>query len=375
MPIEVWIRDQLTEKPKKGGNKMKQKNFSLVPKIVVLVCLLIFVGLPALAQAEPIKFVYTDHNPPTSYGTLHANAVWLDRLEAATGNQIKIERYFGETLVKGMDAWNATKTGVADMGWCAMGYWPGMAPLTEIMQLPFIPFKSAEQASGILRKLYNKFPEFQKEYQDVHVLVNYTAGLYRLLTTKKQIKTLEDMKGLKIRALGGPQTDGMKALGAVPTLVPFPETYLAMQKGVLDGTLTPIGACEIFNFHEVGNYMTDVIIATAPFAIIMNKDKWNSLGPDIQKAIDSECGYDACRWLGKNYSDALDDAGNKEIAEYEAKTGHKLVHYTLPPDELARWQEVGGKPLWDAYVKKVTAKGLPGQAVLDELLRLVKTEP
>jgi TRAP-type C4-dicarboxylate transport system substrate-binding protein len=354
---------------------MKEKRFSLIPTIVVLVCLLICVGLPALAQAKPIKLVYTDHNPPTSYGTIHANAVWLDKLEAATGGQIEIERYFGGTLVKGMDAWNATKTGVVDMGWCAMGYWPGMAPLTEIMQLPFIPFKNAQQASGILRKLYNKFPEFQKEYEEVHVLVNYTAGLYRLLTTKKQIKTLEDMKGLKIRALGGPQTDAMKALGAVPTLVPFTETYLAMQKGVLDGTLTPIGACEIFNFHEVGKYMTHVIIATAPFSIIMNKDKWNSLSPDIQKAIDSECGYDACRWLGKHYSDALDDAGLKEMDEYAAKTGHRLIDYTLSPDELARWQEVGGKPLWDAWVKRVTAKGLPGQAVLDELLRLVKTEP
>jgi TRAP-type C4-dicarboxylate transport system substrate-binding protein len=354
---------------------MKEKRCSLISTIVILACLLIFVGLPALAQAEPIKLVYTDHNPPTSYGTIYANAVWLDKLEAATGGQIKIERYFGATLVKGMDAWNATKTGVVDMGWCAMGYWPGMAPLTEIMQLPFIPFKNAQQASGILRKLYNKFPEFQKEYEEVHVLVNYTAGLYRLLTTKKQIKTLEDMKGLKIRALGGPQTDAMKALGAVPTLVPFPDTYLAMQKGVLDGTLTPIGACEIFNFHEVGKYMTHVIIATAPFAIIMNKDKWNSLSPDIQKAIDSECGYDACRWLGKHYSDALDDAGLKEMDEYAAKTGHKLIDYTLTPEELARWQEVGGRPLWDAWVKKVTAKGLPGQAVLDELLRLVKTEP
>lgn len=354
---------------------MKEKRCSLISTIVILACLLIFVGLPALAQAEPIKLVYTDHNPPTSYGTIYANAVWLDKLEAATGGRIKIERYFGATLVKGMDAWNATKTGVVDMGWCAMGYWPGMAPLTEIMQLPFIPFKNAQQASGILRKLYNKFPEFQKEYEEVHVLVNYTAGLYRLLTTKKQIKTLEDMKGLKIRALGGPQTDAMKALGAVPTLVPFPDTYLAMQKGVLDGTLTPIGACEIFNFHEVGKYMTHVIIATAPFAIIMNKDKWNSLSPDIQKAIDSECGYDACRWLGKHYSDALDDAGLKEMDEYAAKTGHKLIDYTLTPEELARWQEVGGRPLWDAWVKRVTAKGLPGQAVLDELLRLVKTEP
>jgi TRAP-type C4-dicarboxylate transport system substrate-binding protein len=354
---------------------MKNKRCSLIPTIVILACLLIFVGLPALAQAEPIKLVYTDHNPPTSYGTIYANAVWLDRLEAATGGRIKIERYFGATLVKGMDAWNATKTGVVDMGWCAMGYWPGMAPLTEIMQLPFIPFKNAQQASGILRKLYNKFPEFQKEYEDVHVLVNYTAGLYRLLTVKKQVKTLEDIKGLKIRALGGPQTDAMKALGAVPTLVPFPDTYLAMQKGVLDGTLTPIGACEIFNFHEVGKYMTHVIIATAPFAIIMNKAKWNSLPPDVQKAIDSECGYDACRWLGSHYSDALDDAGLKEMDEYAAKTGHKLIDYTLTPKELARWQEVGGKPLWNAWVKRVSAKGLPGQAVLDELLRLVKTEP
>jgi TRAP-type C4-dicarboxylate transport system substrate-binding protein len=354
---------------------MKTKRFLVIPIILFCAVVMILTMTPVSAHAKVTKLVYTDHNPPTSYGTIHANAVWLDRLENATKGQIKIERYFGATLVKGMDAWNATKEGVADMGWCAMGYWPGMAPLTEVMQLPFIPFKNAQQASGIFRKLYNKFPEFQKEYEDVHVLVHYTAGLYRLLTTKKQVKTLEDMKGLKIRALGGPQTDAMKALGAVPTLVPFPDVYLAMQKGVLDGTLTPIGACEIFNFHEVGKYMTHVIIATAPFSIIMNKDKWNSLPPDVQKAIDSECGYDACRWLGKNYSDALDDAGLKEMEEYAAKTGHRLIDYTLTPDELARWQAVGGKPSWDTWVERVSAKGLPGQAVLDELLRLVKTEP
>ena len=79
--------------------------------------------------------------------------------------------------------------------------------------------------------------------------------------------------------------------------------------------------------------------------------------------------------MGKNYSDALDDAGLKEMEEYAAKTGHRLIDYTLTPDELARWQAVGGKPSWDTWVERVSAKGLPGQAVLDELLRLVKTEP
>jgi TRAP-type C4-dicarboxylate transport system substrate-binding protein len=354
---------------------MRTKRFFLIPAMVILGFGLIFAGLPSSAQAEPIKLIYTDHNPPTSYGTIHANAVWLDRLEKATNHRIKIERYFGETLAKGTDAWNATKTGVADIGWCAMGYWPGMAPLTEIIQLPFVPYKSAEQASGILRKLYEEFPEMQKEYEDVHVLVNYTAGLYRLLTVKKQVKTLEDLKGLKIRALGGPQTDGMKALGAVPVMVPFSDAYLALQKGVIDGVITPIGACEIFNFHEVSKYMTHIIISCAPFAVIMNKAKWNSLPPDIQQAINSECGYDACRWLGKHYSDALDDAGNKEIAEFEAKTGHKLINYTPPREEIARWQKIGGKPIWDAWLAGVNAKGLPGQKFLDEFLRLVETEP
>jgi len=101
---------------------MNMKRFFLSPIMLVLVCGLLFVGLPTLGQAKVIKLVYTDHNPPTSYGTIHANAVWLDRLEKATNNRIEIERYFGGTLVKGMDAWNATKEGVADMGCCAMGY-------------------------------------------------------------------------------------------------------------------------------------------------------------------------------------------------------------------------------------------------------------
>ena len=351
------------------------KRFSLIATIAVLVGGLIFAGFPAATQAQVIKLVYTDHNLGTSFGADNAINPYLDSLEKAAMGGIKIERYYGQTLAKGTDAWNAAKTGLADMAWCAMGYWSGQAPLSEIMSLPFVPFKSSEQASGIFRKLYNKFPEMQKEYDDVHVLIHKTAGLYRLFTVKKQVKTLEDLKGLKIRALGGPQTDAMRALGAVPTMVPFSDIYIALQKGVVDGVLAPIGVCEIFNIHEPTNYMMDIIVACAPLTIIMNKNKWNSLSPAIQKGLTEVSGYDACRWLGKNYSDALDFAGRREMAEYEAKTGHKVIEYTPPPEEKARWQKIGGKPVWDTWVARVNKKGLPGQEVLDELFKLVETEP
>ncbi len=324
-----------------------------------------------------IKLLHTDHNPETSYGTVHGTDPWLDRIEAATGGRVEIERYYGETLAKGTDAWMAVQTGVADIGWMAMGYWAGQNPLTEVMQLPFLPFKNAQQASGIFWKLYEKFPEMQQEYSTVHPLITFTAAPYRLLTTERagQIKTMEDLEGMKIRALAGPQTDALKALGATPMMVPFPDVYMDMDKGVLDGVATPYGGCEIFNFHEVGKYMTHAIIALAPLTVAMSIDKWNSLPPDIQDAITSECGYEGSRWYGKYYSDALDDAAIVEIAEYAKETGHELVHYTLPPEELARWQEVGAKPLWDAWVEKIEGLGLPGQAVLDEALRLIETEP
>ena len=158
-------------------------------------------------------------------------------------------------------------------------------------------------------------------------------------------------------------------------MVPFSDIYIALQKGVVDGVIAPLGVCEIFNIHEPTNYMTDIIIACAPLSIIMNKNRWNSLPPDVQKGMTEVSGYDTCRWLGKEYSDALDGAGRREMEEYAAKTGHRLIEYTPPPEEKARWQKIGGKPVWDEWVARVTKKGLPGQAVLDELLELVQTEP
>jgi len=351
------------------------KRFLLTPLMVILVSGLILAGCAAPGEPEVIKLVFTDHNVETSYGTIHGTEIFLDRIEAATNGRVEIERYYGETLAKGTDAWEVAKSGTADISWCVMGYWPGLAPLTEVMQLPFIPFENAERASGIYWKLYDKFPEMQQEYADVHPLLLFSAAPYRLLTTEKQVKTLDDLKGLKIRALGGPQTEALDALGATPMLVPFPEVYMDMKTGVLDGVATPFGGCEIFNFHEVGKYMTNVTITVAPFTIVMNLEKWNSLPPDIQEAINSVCDYEASRWYGKYYSDGLDEAGVKEIKEYAGETGHELVEYTIPPEELARWQEVGARPLWDAWTAKMEAQGLPGKAVLEEVLRLAETEP
>jgi TRAP-type transport system periplasmic protein len=347
-------------------------------------CLVVFVAVGFLvtgiggdvcAQQKTIKLTYSDHNPPKAWCTVNGTEPWIKRIEAATKGAVKIERYYAESLAKGTDAWMGIKTGVADMAWCAHGYWAGVTPLSDVITLPFLPFHNGRQAAGILWKLREKYPEIQKEYADVHVMVFHATPPISLITSKKQVKTLEDLKGLKLRMLAGPPTDVMKSLGAVPLMLGMPDVYLAMQKGTIDGSGIPLGTLEIFNLYEVAKYWTHMPITTSYFTVSMNKAKWNSLPPDIQKAVTSVCGYEGSRKYAYDFHDSYDEPVRKEMADWVKKGGHKMEEYDMPREELNRWIETGGKPVWDRWVANMEAKGLPGKAVLADTLKLIESEP
>jgi TRAP-type C4-dicarboxylate transport system substrate-binding protein len=329
----------------------------------------------ALAQQKVIKLTYSDHSPPTAFSTLNATEYYLKEIERVSDGRIKIERYYVESLAKGTDAWMAVKTGVADMAFCSQGYWPGLTPLSDVVTLPFLPLKSGAQASGVLWKLRDKYPQIQKEWSDVQLLVIHCTPPFTLLTTKKQVKTMEDLKGLKLRVLAGPPTDAFKTLGAVPVLLGMPDCYMAMQKGTIDGLAIPLGIIEIFKFHEVTKYWTHVPVTTAYLSIIMNKAKFNGLPPDLQKAVMSVSGYEGSRTFAHRYHDSYEAPVRKVLDEHYKKTGHKLEEYTLPKAEFDRWVQAAGKPVWDRWTAGLEAKGLPAKAVVADTLQLIETEP
>src|SRR4030042_187817 len=186
------------------------------------ICLVLILVAPSLAQV--IKLTLADQNAQMGWGPVHALQPWVKKVEEATKGKVKIDVYYSQTLAKGPRIWNAVKTGVADMGWCFHGYWPDMTPLADVITLPSLPIKSAEKGSEVLWKLYEKYPSIQNHFKDVHVLMLWTSHPYILITTKKQIKTLEDIKGLKIRVTGGPPTEQMRGLGGVPVLLPMAHT-------------------------------------------------------------------------------------------------------------------------------------------------------
>ncbi|MCJ7783062.1 MAG: TRAP transporter substrate-binding protein, partial [Desulfobacterales bacterium] len=258
--------------------------------LVGMACLITL--LVTSAGAQGIKLTLADQNPQTGWGGVEALQPWVKKVEEATKGKVKIDVYYSQTLAKAPDIWNAVKTGVADMGWCFHGYWPDMTPLADVITLPSLPIKTAEKGSEALWKLYERYPTLQNHFKDVHVLMLWTSHPYILITTKKQVKTMEDIKGLKIRVTGGPPTEQMKALGAVPVLMPMPDTYLALDKGVIDGMGAPWEPILAHRLYEVAKYYTIVPLSAVYFSMPINKQKWESLPKDVQDGITSVSGLE-----------------------------------------------------------------------------------
>ncbi len=159
-------------------------------------------------------------------------------------------------------------------------------------------------------------------------------------------------------------------------LINMNDVYMSLQKGVIDGMASSSGLQEIFNLYEVVKYWSHISISVSNQNIVINQRKFDSLPKDIQDAIMSESGHEASRYITSTYRDYPDNKPLRaEMAAFIAQGGHALEEYTVPDEEAARWIDVAGKPIWDSWVAKMEAQGLPGQATLEKCLKFLEEEP
>lgn len=346
---------------------MRQKLllFSLVS--VLLVGLLV-IGCAPAAPTQVITLKYADQNPDVGWAGEHAAKPWLKQIEQATKGAVKTEAYFAQTLFKGADAWESLKANQSDIAWCFHGYWPNMTNLADVISLPFLGVPSGEVGSAVMWKLYEKFPSIQKQFADNKVLLLWTTGPYYMVS-KKQVKTIDDIKGMKVRTIGGPPTEMMKALGGVPVMMGMPDTYLNLDKGVVDGVMQTWESLYSFKHYEIAKYLTLIPFHVAYFSQAFNTQKWNSLSPDIQKQIMSVGGLEGSKFWGKNMFDTAAEAVRSLIKEKK----YELIEYTPPAAEMEKLRKVGGEPLWEVWVKAQEDKGFKeAREILNTTLQLLK---
>ena len=186
-----------------------------------------------------------------------------------------------------------------------------------------------------------------------------------LLHTKKPVNKLEDVKGMKIRATGL-ASKIVTALGGAPVGTTQPETYDALRTGVADGAMSPMEALQGFKWGEVIKYTTldyPAGYSTGMF-IVMNKAKWSSMPPDVQKVFEQV----SAEWIEKQ--GMLWDQIEQEGKDYTLKRGNKII--ALSGEENSRWT-AKVRPLLDDYVKSTKAKGLPGDEAMRFCVDYLKT--
>jgi TRAP-type C4-dicarboxylate transport system substrate-binding protein len=325
--------------------------------------------LPATAPAAGEQIILKVHHflPATSNPQVHLIQPWCDRIGRESADRLKCQIYpamqLGGTPPQLFDQ---VRDGVVDVVWTVPTYAAGRFSRSEVFELPFM-IRNARGGSQALWQYVQK--NAQDEFRGTRPILMHVHDGSVLHLTSKPVKTLEDLRGLKIRAATRINARMLAALGATPVQLPLPQVAEAMSKGVIDGAMVPWEGMPSIKLHEIAKYHVEPPANAARFSntiflLAMNPAKYESLPPDLRKIIDGSSGLAASAAAGEKGWDASVEP-NRKLARDRGNNFH-----TLPDTEFARWVKAT-ENVDDEWVKDVEKKGFDGKRLLGEARQLV----
>jgi TRAP-type C4-dicarboxylate transport system substrate-binding protein len=304
----------------------------------------------AYAAEKVIQFKFANYFPPPARQSQICQEFITD-LENRTGGRVKVQFFAGGSLLQAPAMFQGVSTGIADIGLSHVEYTPGRMPMTEAIGLP-LGYPSGWVSNEVANDFYYQFKP--KEWKDVEVLWLH-ASTPNVVITKTPVRTLEDLKGMTLRGPGR-IGDTVKALGGTPAPTPMMEVYDAISKGVIAGVNSPFETLKTFRFAEVAKYVTACwqVGNVYPFYVIMNKNSYNKLTPELKHIFDKLCGEYKERFaLMWNQIDF-------EGREFALQQNVEFIELT--PEQVVRWKDAT-KPVVEDYIKKMVSSGYPESEV------------
>ncbi|GAA3860237.1 TRAP transporter substrate-binding protein [Celeribacter arenosi] len=313
----------------------------------------------AFAQEVTLRFQH--FVSPASGSPMYFMEPWAEKIERESEGRIKIEIYpLMQLGGRAPDQYDLIRDGAIDGGWVIPGYQPGRFPEVEALELPFITAKSGELASIAAWEFTQK--HLMDDFADVKVLAAHMHGEGLVHKKGAALTTIEDFKGLKLRAPTRTSTLLLDKLGATPVGMPVPAFPEALAKGVLDGGVITFEMAPSLKLDELTDSHTDVAgdrsLYNLYFIWAMNKAKYDSLPDDLKAVIDANSGLMASEWSGVAY-DMGDEDGLVEIAA----SGNEIA--VLSEEETAKIRALGEEVIAE-WVAEMTAKGYPASALVQD---------
>ena len=319
---------------------------------VFLVSMLVALMATA-APAKTYKLTLADSTAPVG---LRGNGVKIlvEEIEKHTNGQVKVQVYWGGSLLKAKEILNGIKDGIVDMGFINPNYYPKQMMVSGAFAIfPRGPSKF-HNMSKFYFKCFDEIPEIREELKSLKLKpIHVNTVLSPSVVSTKPFTKFEDFKGKRIRAASRWWLAQLKASGAVPVSVPWGDCYMALQTGTIDAVYTNLDGEHRTKLDEVAPhvYTCKELWVGVPYFYSVNIDKWNRLPKDIQAQL-MAAGESASKRFEKIYEAEWD----KTIAE-QKKMNCTITHASA--EDIAKWVSMPvHEELQQVWIKESKAAGM-----------------
>ena len=308
----------------------------------------------AAAQETTLKFAHwaaPNHTlQPTVIDPLS------ETVTAESDGAIAIDVYPGGELGPGpTEQYMRAMTGVADFVWGLAGYTSSQFPLSMLMELPGV----VEEAGGGYTAIWRVYDTYlADEFPGTRPIALWSSEPNILIMADDEIRTVEDLAGLKIRVSGSVPGRTIEALGATPVQMPATEMYTALQTGLIDGVMTGASAVRDFRLNEIADvYIQGPNLGRILFYVVMNQGAYDGLDDAGKAAIDAAAG----ETLSQSGEDGWNRVAEETLAELEADESKTVI--TLSEQESAPFNAITAD-VRQTVISELDAEGLPASDVV-----------
>ena len=342
------------------------KRFAIRPFCSALAVLLAG-SAGAAAQAEQVTTLrIADSLPNGSFIYKLVTKPFMDEVTKVTNGKVKFQYFPGQQLGKAKDMLKLTQTGMADIGYVGPSYILDKMPLSSAFELPgafsddscqgFKAYWAMTHDGGFLEK--NEFGP-----NGIIPLLSIVTRHHVYVSSDKNVKSAQDLAGLKMRSSGGAMAYTIRELGMIPVNVSAPETYESMSRGTIDGAIYPAqsafdyGLTDLIKRGTVKEHFAGVVLT---YSISMAA--WNKLDPATQKIL-----LDVGKKVSTTSCIGFDAAEQKAIAKMKEQ-GIKTIEFDAASDKVVDAAFEKSSQYW---AKSLDERGKPGSATLAAMRKAV----
>ena len=340
-------------------------------KIVLVVFVLAYMSTSissVFAQEKPITLRFNTLAASHSLAGV-GDRILKEEIEERTNGRVKVEIYWAQALLDGLETIRGVADGVADMSRHCSNFFPEELAINGVWAIISQGPVEFENIHWVFKACMEEIPEMKDEFLKNNQIPIYTSSMLPMaVSSRVPMSSVEDFENRKMRVSARWVLQMLEAFRAVPVSVPWNDCYMALQTGMIDAVVSNLDALHDTKIDEVGQNiltMRNLFLGTS-FPYTINLDTWNSLSEDIQEQILEASEHTAIRY-GQAFSEAWD-----EIIAVQQERGYTVNAMTL--EDIAKWENLPVmEKVEEQWIKENEARGIENaREILEKVKEIVK---